>query len=196
MKAELIPWNGDPPIPITQDVTVVGRREFCDVVIHHPSLSKRHCVLVRTDGLLVVRDLISTNGTKVNGQRVMWAALLPNDKLTLGRVKFKVYLGPDDAPSPSELGQRAASKVAVGAEPLAAGLGSPTKAPTGFPAPSPLGMPVVDTSEPKSADDEDPTRLASRPAAAMLDDEDLEILNSGEGFEIIDDDEPYIIDLD
>ena len=48
MKAELVPDNGDPPIPITRDVTVVGRREFCDVVIDDPSrFSKRHCVLVK-----------------------------------------------------------------------------------------------------------------------------------------------------
>ena len=103
MKAELVPTNGDPPIPIVKDVTVIGRREFCDVSVAHPSLSKRHCVVVRTDGLLMIRDLLTTNGTKVNGQRVMWAALLPNDRLTLGRYKFRVYLGPDDAPSPSEL---------------------------------------------------------------------------------------------
>lgn len=103
MKAELVPLNGDPPIPITRDVTVVGRREYCDVCIDHSSLSKRHCVLVRTDGLLMMRDLATTNGSKVNGQRVLWAALLPNDRLTLGGYKVRVYLGSDDAPSPSEI---------------------------------------------------------------------------------------------
>jgi predicted component of type VI protein secretion system len=102
MKAELVPLNGDPPIPITRDVTILGRREYCDVVIAQASLSKRHCVLVRTDGLLMLRDLATTNGTKVNGQRVSWAALLPNDRLNIGGYKVRVYLGPDDAPSPSE----------------------------------------------------------------------------------------------
>ena len=53
MKAELVPENGNPPIPITRDVTVIGRREFCDVVIDDVSLSKRHCVLVKTDGLVI-----------------------------------------------------------------------------------------------------------------------------------------------
>jgi len=103
MKAELVPDNGDPPIPITRDVVVVGRRAYCDVVIDHSSLSKRHCVLVKTDGLLVVRDLISTNGTKVKGQKVRWAALLPDDRITLGSYKLRVYLGPDEVPGPSEL---------------------------------------------------------------------------------------------
>lgn len=103
MKAELVPDNGDPPIPITKDVTVVGRREYCDIVINDPSLSKRHCVLVKTDGLLVIRDLVTTNGTKVKGQRIRWAALLPDDRITLGSYKLRVYLGPADAPGPSEM---------------------------------------------------------------------------------------------
>lgn len=103
MKAELVPDNGEPPIPITRDITVVGRREFCDVQVNDPSLSKRHCVLIKTDGLLVIRDLGTTNGTKVKGQRVRWAALLPDDRITLGSYKMRVYLGPDDAPGPSEL---------------------------------------------------------------------------------------------
>src|SRR5829696_6247236 len=103
MKAELVPTNGDAPIPIIKDVTIVGRGHYCDVRVDHPSLSKRHCVLVKTDGLLVVRDLASTNGTKVKGQKIRWTALLPHDRIAFGTYKFRVYLGPDDAPGPSEL---------------------------------------------------------------------------------------------
>jgi len=106
MKAELIPDDGGPTIPITKDVTVVGRREFCDIQVDDPSLSKRHCILVKTDGLLVVRDLATTNGTKVKGQKIRWAALLPEDRLAFGAVKFRVYLGPDDVLSPSERAAR------------------------------------------------------------------------------------------
>ncbi len=102
MKAELVPENGDPPIPILRDVTVVGRHPECDVVIDQVSLSKRHCVFVKTDGLLVIRDLATTNGTKVKGQKVRWAALLPDDKISLGGYKVRIYLGSDEMPSPSE----------------------------------------------------------------------------------------------
>src|SRR6478672_8888833 len=100
MKAELIPVDGGAPIPITRDVTVVGRREFCDIQVDHPSLSKRHCVLVKTDGLLVIRDLATTNGTKVKGQKIRWAALLPEDRISLGGYKIRVYLGSDEMPAP------------------------------------------------------------------------------------------------
>jgi pSer/pThr/pTyr-binding forkhead associated (FHA) protein len=113
MKAELIPVDGGPAIPITRDVTVLGRREFCDIQIDHPSLSKRHCVLVKTEGLLVIRDLATTNGTKVKGQKIRWAALLPDDRISLGSVKFRVYLGPDDALSPSEAEARGQKVQAV-----------------------------------------------------------------------------------
>jgi predicted component of type VI protein secretion system len=180
MKAELIPLNGAPPIPITRDVTVVGRREFCDVLVEHPSLSKRHCVLVRTDGLLVVRDLVSTNGTKVNGQRVLWAALLPNDRLTLGRAKFKVYLGPDDAPAPSETWNRGQSVRGGDAPGLAA------VAAVGFAAPSPSpDKPVFVPNAPP-------------PPAAPADDDlgGLEILDDDEPYVMQPDDEPYVMQLD
>jgi hypothetical protein len=70
MIAQLIPENGGEPISIDRDVVVLGRQEEgCDVTIEHKSVSKIHCVIVKTDGLLFVRDLLSTNGTRVNGQR-------------------------------------------------------------------------------------------------------------------------------
>ncbi|WP_406693578.1 FHA domain-containing protein [Singulisphaera sp. Ch08] len=143
MKAELVPENGDPPIVIDRDLTVVGRRGFCDVTIDHPSLSKRHCVLVKTDGLLVVRDLGSTNGTKVKGQKIRWAALLPDDRLTLGGYKMRVYLGPDSAPGPSERAQRGPSSRA--SAPAGGSKGRDAGA-SGFAAPSPLGTPAIKAS--------------------------------------------------
>ncbi|HEV3235575.1 MAG TPA: FHA domain-containing protein [Gemmataceae bacterium] len=96
MRAQLIPLDGSGTINIDRDVTLVGRQEGCDMRIQHKSVSKMHCVIARTDGLLLVRDLGSTNGTRVNGQRVRRAALLPNDNLAVAGFKFRVHLGPDD----------------------------------------------------------------------------------------------------
>src|SRR5271165_1897553 len=88
MQAQLVPLDGGSLIDISKELTLVGRKEDCDLRIDHKSISKLHCVLVKTDGLLLVRDLGSTNGTRVNGQRVRRAALLPNDKLTIAGLHY------------------------------------------------------------------------------------------------------------
>jgi pSer/pThr/pTyr-binding forkhead associated (FHA) protein len=175
MKAELIPFDGGPPIPITRDVTVLGRREYCDIQIDHPSLSKRHCVLVKTDGLLVIRDLATTNGTKVKGQKIRWAALLPEDRISFGSIKFRVYLGPDDVETPSEL--------------VARGISVPVRATGGFAEPTPTPPPKkprpTAAPRPKSDVDLPPIHLGEGSWRDALD----------SGIEIIDDDEE-IIELD
>ncbi len=93
MRARLVPLNGGPSIDLDKELTVVGRDEDCDARLNHKSVSKFHCVLVKSDGLILLRDLGSTNGTRVNGQRVRRAALLPNDTLTVANLQFQVKFG-------------------------------------------------------------------------------------------------------
>jgi pSer/pThr/pTyr-binding forkhead associated (FHA) protein len=104
VRAALVPLDGSPAIDVAKDMTLVGRKDDCDVRLDHKSISKVHCVLVKTDGLLLLRDLGSTNGTRVNGTRVRRAALLPNDKISFANFHFRVHLGPMAEPpvSPDE----------------------------------------------------------------------------------------------
>lgn len=96
MIARLIPVKGGEPILLKKDVTVVGRKsDLCDLQIDKNSISKIHCVIVKTDGLLFVRDLCSTNGTRVNGQKITRGALLPGDELSIASIKFEVELSGD-----------------------------------------------------------------------------------------------------
>ncbi len=104
VRAALVPLDGSPAIDVAKDMTLVGRKEDCDVRLDHKSISKVHCVLVKTDGLLLLRDLGSTNGTRVNGTRVRRAALLPNDKISFANFHYRIHLGPMAEPpvSPDE----------------------------------------------------------------------------------------------
>jgi pSer/pThr/pTyr-binding forkhead associated (FHA) protein len=93
MRARLVSADGGPSIDLTKDLTLFGRDEDCDVRLDHKSVSKLHCVIVKTDGVLLLRDLGSTNGTRVNGQRVRRAALLPNDLISVANAKYTVKFG-------------------------------------------------------------------------------------------------------
>jgi pSer/pThr/pTyr-binding forkhead associated (FHA) protein len=95
MRARLVSENGGAPFDLTKDLILVGRNEECDLRLNHKSVSKLHCVIVKTDGLLLLRDLGSTNGTRVNGQRIRRAALLPNDSLSIANMKYQVKFGID-----------------------------------------------------------------------------------------------------
>jgi pSer/pThr/pTyr-binding forkhead associated (FHA) protein len=101
MDARLIPLHGGDPIEIGRDLCLVGRQDDCDIRINHKSISKQHCVIVKTDGALLLRDLGSTNGTRVNHQRVRRAALVPNDIVAFAAFQFRVVYGPADPSAPS-----------------------------------------------------------------------------------------------
>jgi len=92
MRARLISQDGGPSIDLTKDMILVGRNEDCDIRLNHKSISKLHCVIVKTDGLLLLRDLGSTNGTRLNGVRLgngQWP-LRVKDLLQVGEVSFVV----------------------------------------------------------------------------------------------------------
>jgi pSer/pThr/pTyr-binding forkhead associated (FHA) protein len=102
MDAKLLPIDGGTPISLEKEMTLIGRNEECEIRLDHKSVSKQHCLLVKTDGLILVRDLGSTNGTRVNGQRIRRAALLPNDQFSVANYKYRVLFGAMETVNPDD----------------------------------------------------------------------------------------------
>src|SRR5438093_1150473 len=71
--------------------TTVGRQEDCQLRIRSSQVSRKHCQLFEKKGLLIVKDLGSSNGTLVNGKKIEEQRVLePGDELMIGQVTFKV----------------------------------------------------------------------------------------------------------
>lgn len=72
-------------------VMTVGRQQDCQLRIASSQVSRKHCQIFEKKGLLLVKDLGSSNGTLVNGKRIEDQRVLePGDELTVGSVKFRV----------------------------------------------------------------------------------------------------------
>ena len=73
-------------------VVTVGRSPANDVVLDETVVSAAHAELRREGGAYIIRDLGSTNGTFVNGERVGEAQLTNGSMLRVGDTTFR-YLG-------------------------------------------------------------------------------------------------------
>ena len=80
--------------------TTVGRAEGNLFQIIEPSVSGRHCEILLRGNEIVVRDLQSTNGTFIKGERITEAILKPGQILRLGRVDLRLQVS-TPAASPS-----------------------------------------------------------------------------------------------
>ena len=74
---------------LTEDKLTIGRLPDNSVRIEENSVSGHHAVLTLSRDDYSVRDLNSTNGTRVNGQKVVEAKLINGDILTLGHVELR-----------------------------------------------------------------------------------------------------------
>ncbi len=73
------------------DLEVAIGRQDGDLVVEDPEVSRRHAVLRRSGGSVVVEDLDSTNGTFVNGERIRSPITVgPGDQVRVGRTMLEI----------------------------------------------------------------------------------------------------------
>jgi hypothetical protein len=71
-------------VPIEAEPMLIGRMPECQVVLNDPNVSRRHAEVIRVNEDFMVRDLGSTNGTKINGSAVSEGYLHSGDNITVG----------------------------------------------------------------------------------------------------------------
>ncbi len=81
--------------------TTIGRVEDNTFQITQPSVSSHHCEVLLRGSEVVVKDLDSTNGTFINGERVTESVLKPGQTLRLGQVDLRLENGAPAAPAPT-----------------------------------------------------------------------------------------------
>jgi len=82
---------------------VLGRAPGCDHVISDASVSSEHARISREGGSWRVANLLSTNGTFVNNNKISNGILKEGDRLRLGRVEFIMH-DPEGSPEHSDAG--------------------------------------------------------------------------------------------
>ena len=77
-------------IPMTGGPMRIGRAPECELVIKDSKASRRHARLHSRDGVLLLTDLGSTNGTRVNGNRITEMVLGEGDRIQIGETSLVV----------------------------------------------------------------------------------------------------------
>jgi pSer/pThr/pTyr-binding forkhead associated (FHA) protein len=71
--------------------TLIGRNPSTDITLLDAGISREHAIILydEEERSYVIEDLQSTNGTKVNGKRIRTSALVPGDRIQIGRTIFE-----------------------------------------------------------------------------------------------------------
>lgn len=93
MSLRLVALDEGPDIALERAMVIVGRHPQCDARLDSIRISRRHCCMTPEGSELIVRDLGSTNGIRVNGQRVEEGRLRVGDELSIAHIRFRLDSG-------------------------------------------------------------------------------------------------------
>lgn len=74
--------------PLNKDHVVIGREVKCAIMLNDNSVSRQHSSITRLAEGYLIRDMGSSNGTYVNGQRVQEYLLQDGDRVSIGDIEF------------------------------------------------------------------------------------------------------------
>lgn len=92
MRWVLTPLGDGEPVVLDKAILLFGRHTDCDVVLSRSrKVSRKHCCVAQIDDDIVVRDLGSMNGVRINGVLIdRESRLRPGDELWIGDVGFRL----------------------------------------------------------------------------------------------------------
>jgi hypothetical protein len=93
MNARLVALDEGPDIDLDRAMVVVGRHPACDVRLDSLRVSRHHCCMTPDGGELLIRDLGSTNGIRINGERVEIGRLRIGDELAIAHIRYRMDAG-------------------------------------------------------------------------------------------------------
>jgi hypothetical protein len=93
MPARLVALDEGSDISLDRSMVVVGRHPLCDVRLDSLRISRHHCCMTQDKDEVVVRDLGSTNGIRINGERVERGRLRPGDELSIAHIRYRLENG-------------------------------------------------------------------------------------------------------
>jgi hypothetical protein len=87
---------GQPPrvVPLDGRPVTIGRATDVELVVVDPLVSRRHARLALRGGRLVLTDLGSTNGSRVNAEVVRESVVGPGDRIEVGATRLEIVVPP------------------------------------------------------------------------------------------------------
>jgi pSer/pThr/pTyr-binding forkhead associated (FHA) protein len=79
-----------PIIDLQRPILLIGRHMDCDVRLDTPKISRRHCCVAMAYDRLLIRDLGSRNGIRLNGRVIEEAQLQSGDEVAIGPIIFRL----------------------------------------------------------------------------------------------------------
>ncbi len=103
--------------PLDQQQILIGRSEEAGIVLHHPAVSSRHCIIENREGAFFVKNVSTVNPILLNEKMVLEGRLYGGDRIKIGPFTYGFISDrPEDVRPPtiiSRMGLKAKAALAV-----------------------------------------------------------------------------------